>query len=177
MLRRYRHYLEDLIENHLPGSTDAVQLTGALQAVCAVCDHIEDARQLQENQRQLHRVQKMLKGRRVRIISPGRRYIREGWLSLVPSSGEEVKHRMIFLFSDVLAVTAPCHPLHPINAHKFCCRALYPLRECRVERVLGHTQSQGGLISLSFQREKLLLMSANQQDMNSWYECLLTAMR
>ncbi|XP_073468275.1 rho guanine nucleotide exchange factor 39-like [Aquarana catesbeiana] len=176
-LVRYRHYLTDLVGNNFPGSTEFVQLNGALQAVSAACQYIENAQQLQENEIQLQRVQKLLKGRRVRIATPGRRYIREGWLSLVPPSGEEVKHRMLFLFSDVLAVTSSCHPLHPINAHKFCCQAIYPLRECRVERVLGHTQSQGGLISLSFKREKLLLMSSDQQDMNSWYECLLTAVR
>ncbi|XP_040191713.1 rho guanine nucleotide exchange factor 39 isoform X2 [Rana temporaria] len=176
-LVRYRHYLTDLVGNNFPGSTESVQLNDALQAVSAACDYIEDAQQLQENEIHLQRVQKLLKGRRVRIATPGRRYIREGWLALVPPSGEELKHRMLFLFSDVLAITSPCHPLHPINAQKFCCRAVYPLRECRVERVLGHTQSQGGLISLSFKMEKLLLMSSDQQDMNSWYECLLSAVR
>ncbi|XP_072269732.1 rho guanine nucleotide exchange factor 39 [Pyxicephalus adspersus] len=176
-LVKYRHYLVDLVENNIPGSMDSVQLNRALQAVSAVCEYIENAQQLHENELQLQRIQKLLKGRRVRIATPGRRYIREGWLSLVPPSGEELKHRMLFLFSDVLAVTSPCHPLHPVNAHKFCCQALYPLRECRVERVLGHTQSQGGLISLSFKREKLLLMSDDQQDLNSWYECLQTAVR
>ncbi|XP_068128879.1 rho guanine nucleotide exchange factor 39 [Hyperolius riggenbachi] len=174
---KYRHYLKDLVENILPGSRECVQLNGALQAISDLCDHIEDIQQHKENQLQLQRVQKLLKGRRVRILSPGRRYIREGWLSLVPPSGEDVKHRMLFLFSDVLAVTSPCHPLHPVNAHKFSCLALYPLRECQVERVLGHTQSQGGLISLSFRKEKLLLMSDNQQDLNSWFECLVMAVR
>ncbi|XP_069819476.1 rho guanine nucleotide exchange factor 39 [Dendropsophus ebraccatus] len=174
---RYRHYLLDLVENTFPDSPDSAQLNGALQAVSAVCDHIENIQQLQENQEQLQRVQKLLKGRRVRILEPGRRYIREGWLSLVPQSGEDVKHRMLFLFSDVLLVTVPCHPLHPFNADKFSCRSIYPLRECKVEKVLGHTQSQGGLISLSFRREKLLFMSSNQQDLNGWYEGLVMAVR
>lgn len=174
---RYKHYLLDLVENTFPGSSDSAQLTGALQAVSDVCNHIENIQQLQENHQQLHRVQRLLKGRRIRIVSPGRRFLREGWLSLVPSSGEDVKPRMLFLFSDVLLVSAPCHPLHPFNAHKFCCRAVYPLRECQVEKVLGHTHSQGGLISLSFTREKLLFMSSDQQDMNVWYESLVTAIR
>ncbi|CAN2391389.1 rho guanine nucleotide exchange factor, partial [Pristimantis euphronides] len=132
---------------------------------------------MQENDQQLQRIQNLLKGRRVRIVSPGRLFIREGWLSLVPPSGEDVKHRMVFLFSDVLVVAARCHPLHPVSAHKFCCRAVYPLGGCQVEKVLGHTESQGGLISLSFRREKLLLMSSSQQDMNGWYESLTVAVR
>ncbi|XP_040276625.1 rho guanine nucleotide exchange factor 39 isoform X2 [Bufo bufo] len=174
---RYRHYLLDLVENTFPDSPDSAHLNGALQAVCHVCDHIENMQQLQENDQQLQRVQKLLKGRRTRVLSPGRRFIREGWLSLVPPSGEEVKPRMLFLFSDILLVTAPCHPLHPFNAQKFCCRAVYPLMECQVEKVLGHTQGQGGLISLSFKREKLLFMSSNHQDMNGWYESLVMAVR
>ncbi|XP_075043634.1 rho guanine nucleotide exchange factor 39 [Mixophyes fleayi] len=174
---RYKHYLQDLVDNTFPGNTDSVQLNRALQAISEVCEYSENLKQLQENDQQVQRVQKLLKGRRVRIACPGRRYIREGWLSLVPPKGEDVKHRMIFLFSDILVVTSRCHPLHPFNAQKFCCHAVYPLRECQVERVLGHTQSQGGLISLSFKREKLLLMSSNQQDINSWYDCLVTAVR
>ncbi|XP_073540757.1 rho guanine nucleotide exchange factor 39 isoform X2 [Phyllobates terribilis] len=174
---RYRHYLQDLLENTFPGSSDSAHLNGALLAVTDVCDHIENLQQLKENDQQLRRVQGLLKGRRIRILSPGRLFIRDGWLSLVPPSGEDVKHRMLFLFSDVLLVTAPCHPLHPVNAHKFCCRGVYPLRECQVEKVLGHTQSQGGLLSLSFRREKLLFMSSNQQEMNGWYESLVMAVR
>uniref|UniRef100_A0A803K018 Rho guanine nucleotide exchange factor 39 n=1 Tax=Xenopus tropicalis TaxID=8364 RepID=A0A803K018_XENTR len=173
----YRHYLRDLAENSLPGASDFAQLKGALHAVGDVCQYIDGIAQNCENDRQLRRVQSLIKGRRVRLLIPGRRYIREGWLSLVPQSGEEVKKRMLFLFSDVLAVASPCHPLHPINAHKFACRALYPLRECQVERVLGHTQSRGGLISLTFAKEKLLLMSTDQKDINDWYECLVAAVR
>ncbi|XP_066458315.1 rho guanine nucleotide exchange factor 39 [Eleutherodactylus coqui] len=173
----YRRYLLDLVENTFPSSSDCAQLHGALRAVSDVCDHIENLQQQQDNDQQLQRVQRLLKGRRIRIASPGRLFLREGWLSLVPPSGEDVKPRMLFLFSDVLLVTAPCHPLHPFNAHKFCCRAVYPLGECHVERVLGHTTSRGGLISLSFSREKLLFMSSDQQDMNGWYESLVVAVR
>ncbi|KAG9462110.1 hypothetical protein GDO78_014891, partial [Eleutherodactylus coqui] len=144
----YRRYLLDLVENTFPSSSDCAQLHGALRAVSDVCDHIENLQQQQDNDQQLQRVQRLLKGRRIRIASPGRLFLREGWLSLVPPSGEDVKPRMLFLFSDVLLVTAPCHPLHPFNAHKFCCRAVYPLGECHVERVLGHTTSRGGLISV-----------------------------
>nr|NP_001082576.2 Rho guanine nucleotide exchange factor 39 [Xenopus laevis] len=173
----YRHYLRDLAENSRPGASDFAKLTSALHAVSDVCQYIDTIAQDCDNERHLRRVQSLIKGRRVRILIPGRRYIREGWLSLVPQSGEEVKQRMFFLFSDVLAVTSPCHPLHPINCHKFTCRSLYPLRECHVERVLGHTQSQGGLISVSFAKEKLLLMSTDQTDINDWYKCLVGAVR
>lgn len=88
------------------------------------------------------------------VLSPpqqlGRWYIQEGWLMVVPTKGEEVKRKMFFLFSDILIATKPCHPLHPLNSDKFSCQAVYPLNQCTVDKVFGHTQSQGGLLSVSF---------------------------
>lgn len=80
---------------------------------------------------------------------PGRWYIREGWLLVVPSKGEELKRRMFFLFSDILIAAKPCHPLHLLNSNKLSCQAVYPLHQCSVDKVFGHTQSQGGLLSVS----------------------------
>lgn len=79
----------------------------------------------------------------------GRWYIREGWLLVVPSKGEELKHRMFFLFSDIFIATKPCHPLHLLNSKKLACQAVYPLHQCVVDKVFGHTKSQGGLLSVS----------------------------
>lgn len=70
---------------------------------------------------------------------------------VVPPNGGEAQPRMFFLFSDVLLVAKPCHPLHPWNSHKFACQAVYPLIQCTVGKVFGHTkESQGGLLSVSF---------------------------
>lgn len=80
---------------------------------------------------------------------PGRWYIREGWLSVVPAKGEELKRRMFFLFSDILIAAKPCHPLHLLNSNKLSCQAVYPLHQCSVDKVFGHTWSQGGLLSVS----------------------------
>ncbi|XP_042702682.2 rho guanine nucleotide exchange factor 39 isoform X4 [Chrysemys picta bellii] len=104
-------------------------------------------------------------------------YIQEGWLMVVPTKGEEAKRKMFFLFSDILVATKPCHPLHPLNSDKFSCQAVYPLSQCTVDKVFGHTQSQGGLLSLSFPHKTLLLMSSNQEDINNWYLNLTTAIR
>lgn len=79
----------------------------------------------------------------------GRWYIREGWLLVVPSKGEELKRRMFFLFSDIFISTKPCHPLHLLNSNKFACTAVYPLHQCVVDKVFGHTRSEGGLLSVS----------------------------
>lgn len=79
----------------------------------------------------------------------GRWFIREGWLLVVPSKGGELKRRMFFLFSDICIATKPCHPLHLLNSNKLACQAVYPLHQCRVKKVFGHTQGQGGLLSIS----------------------------
>uniref|UniRef100_A0A8D2KWM9 Rho guanine nucleotide exchange factor 39 n=1 Tax=Varanus komodoensis TaxID=61221 RepID=A0A8D2KWM9_VARKO len=111
------------------------------------------------------------------LLLPGRWYLQEGWLMVVPCKGGEVQRRMFFLFSDVLLVTKPCHPLHPWNSHKFACEAIYPLSQCTVGKVFGHTRSQGGLLSLSFSHAKLLLMSHDQEDFNTWTQNLEAAVR
>ncbi|XP_051791735.1 rho guanine nucleotide exchange factor 39 isoform X3 [Erpetoichthys calabaricus] len=102
-------------------------------------------------------------------------YIREGWINVLHPKSKEAKQKMVFLFSDILLVTKPCHPLHPTNSNKFSCQAVYPLLECSVDKVFGYTRSQGGLISLTFPHEKLLLMSNDQEDINDWYRCLSSA--
>ncbi|XP_010723592.1 rho guanine nucleotide exchange factor 39-like [Meleagris gallopavo] len=84
---------------------------------------------------------------------------------------------MFFLFSDIFISTKPCHPLHLLNSNKFACTAVYPLHQCVVDKVFGHTQSEGGLLSLSFPHKTLLLMSTDQQDINDWHQSLTTAVR
>ncbi|XP_054862247.1 rho guanine nucleotide exchange factor 39 isoform X3 [Amphiprion ocellaris] len=104
-------------------------------------------------------------------------YIREGWLKIVPPKGSEAKPKMFFLFSDMLLEAKRCSPLHPNNGDKFAGQHAYPLQDCNVEKVFGHTRSQGGLLSLTFPKAKLLLMSSNQEDLNDWYQSLSSAVR
>ncbi|XP_041057985.1 rho guanine nucleotide exchange factor 39 [Carcharodon carcharias] len=172
---QYKHLLLDLAENTSPDSPEFQQLTNAVKAVSEVSQHIQDQTRRHENYLQMLRVQKLLKGRRSKVLAPGRKYIREGWLAIVPSKGEELKHKMFFLFSDILLMTKPCHPLHPVHSDKFAWQKAYPLIEGTIEKVFGHTKSQGGLISLTFPEEKLLMMSNDQEDINDWYRCLSVA--
>ncbi|KAG7236816.1 hypothetical protein INR49_000193 [Caranx melampygus] len=113
------------------------------------------------------------------LISPWSRrwYIREGWLNVVPSKGAEAKPKMFFLFSDMLLQAKRCSPLQLTNGDKFIGQHMYPLQECTLEKVFGHTRSKGGLLSLTFPRAKLLLMSSNQEDLNDWYQSLSSAIR
>uniref|UniRef100_A0A663FHD8 Rho guanine nucleotide exchange factor 39 n=1 Tax=Aquila chrysaetos chrysaetos TaxID=223781 RepID=A0A663FHD8_AQUCH len=155
----------------------AAIISEAVKSISEVSRWVQDTVRKRENSLQLLRVQKLLKGQKTQVLTPGRWYIREGWLLVVPSKGEELKRRMFFLFSDIFIATKPCHPLHPLNSNKLACQAVYPLHQCVVDKVFGHTQSQGGLLSLSFPHKTLLLMSSEQQDINDWYQSLTAAVR
>ncbi|KFQ74650.1 Rho guanine nucleotide exchange factor 39, partial [Phaethon lepturus] len=170
---RYKHFLRDLLENTSPYSAEHQKLAKAVKSVSEVSQWVQDVIHKRENSLQLLRVQKLLKGQKTQVLTPGRWYIREGWLLVVPSKGEELKRRMFFLFSDIFVATKPCHP----HSNKLACQAVYPLHQCVVDKVFGHTQSQGGLLSLSFPHKTLLLMSSDQQDINDWYQSLTAAVR
>uniref|UniRef100_A0A803V9R7 Rho guanine nucleotide exchange factor 39 n=1 Tax=Ficedula albicollis TaxID=59894 RepID=A0A803V9R7_FICAL len=148
-LHQYKHFFRDLLENTSPDTAEYQKLAKAVKSVCEVSHWVQDIFDKRENSLQLLRVQKLLKGQKTQVLSPGRWYIREGWLLVVPSKGEELKRRMFFLFSDILVAAKPCHPLHLLNSNKLSCQAVYPLHQCSVDKVFGHTWSQGGLLSVS----------------------------
>ncbi|XP_030624574.1 rho guanine nucleotide exchange factor 39 [Chanos chanos] len=174
-IQQYKHFLRDLTENTSPDNLEFQQLSRAVKAISEVAQRIQDNARSHENHLQLRRVQKLLKGRKTKVLAPGRWYIREGWLKTVPPKGTETKPKMFFLFSDILLQAKPCSPMHPTNGDKFACQRVYPLKECTVDKVFGHTKSQGGLISLTFTKAKLLLMSSDQEDINDWYRSLSLA--
>ncbi|XP_023151654.1 rho guanine nucleotide exchange factor 39 isoform X2 [Amphiprion ocellaris] len=174
---QYKHFLQDLAANTSPDNPEFEQLARAVTAVCEVSRRIQDNARCHENHLQLCRVQKLLKGRKTKVLATGRWYIREGWLKIVPPKGSEAKPKMFFLFSDMLLEAKRCSPLHPNNGDKFAGQHAYPLQDCNVEKVFGHTRSQGGLLSLTFPKAKLLLMSSNQEDLNDWYQSLSSAVR
>lgn len=174
---QYKHFLQDLASNTSPDHPEFQQIARAVDAVCEVSQRIQNNTRRHENHLQLCRVQKLLKGRKTKVLAAGRWYIREGWLKMVPTKGKEAKPKMFFLFSDVLLQAKRCSPLHPTNGDKFAGQHAYPLQDCSVEKVFGHTRSQGGLLSLTFPKAKLLLMSNNQEELNDWYQSLSSAVR
>uniref|UniRef100_A0A3Q0T5M2 Rho guanine nucleotide exchange factor (GEF) 39 n=1 Tax=Amphilophus citrinellus TaxID=61819 RepID=A0A3Q0T5M2_AMPCI len=174
---QYKHFLQNLISSTSRENPEYEQLSRAMTAVCEVSQRIQDNTRHHENHLELCRVQKLLKGRKTKVLAAGRWYIREGWLKVVPQKGAEAKPKMFFLFSDMLLQAKHCSPLHSTNGHKFAGEHAYPLQDCTIEKVFGYTRSQGGLLSLTFPRTKLLLMSSNQEDLNDWYQSLSSAIR
>uniref|UniRef100_A0A8C4YZR7 Rho guanine nucleotide exchange factor (GEF) 39 n=1 Tax=Gadus morhua TaxID=8049 RepID=A0A8C4YZR7_GADMO len=171
-IHQYKHYLQDLTETTSPEDPEFQQLSGAARAVSEVSCRIQDNARSHQNHLQLLRVQRLLKGRRTKVLAPGRWFIREGWLRRVPTKGVEATPRMFFLFSDMLVQAKRCGPPH---GGKFSGQHAYPLQDCTVDKVFGHTRSQGGLLSLSFPKAKLLLMSCDQEDINDWHQSLASA--
>uniref|UniRef100_A0A8C6TSB3 Rho guanine nucleotide exchange factor (GEF) 39 n=1 Tax=Neogobius melanostomus TaxID=47308 RepID=A0A8C6TSB3_9GOBI len=176
-VQQYKHYLDDLAANTSPHHPEFQQLSRASEVVSELSARIEENARHHENQLQLQRVQRLMTNRRVRVNTPGRWYIREGWLKVVPPKGSEAKAQMFFLFSDMLLQTRRSSALSLSNTDRFEVHRVFPLDQCAVEKVFGHTRSQGGLLSLSFPKAKLLLMSSDQDDFNNWFNCFTSAVR
>nr|XP_057925005.1 rho guanine nucleotide exchange factor 39 isoform X2 [Doryrhamphus excisus] len=176
-IEQYKRFLQVMAANTSPDDPEFQQLSRAVAAVELLHQRIQKNTRRHENHLQLCRVQKLLKGRKTKVLAAERWYIREGWLKVVPSKGADVKPKLFFLFSDMLLQTKRCSSLHPTSSDKFIGQHAYPLNQCAVEKVFGHTKSKGGLLSLTFPRAKLLLMSSNQEDLNDWYQSLCSAIR
>lgn len=172
---KYKHFLQDLAANTSPDNPEFQLLSRAMTAMCEVSQRIQNNTRRHENHLQLCRVQKLLKGRKTKVLAAGRWYIREGWLKVVPPKGADAKPKMFFLFSDMLLQAKRCSSLQFTNREQFAGQHAYPLQDCTVEKVFGHTRSQGGLLSLTFPKAKLLLMSCNLEDLNDWYQSLSSA--
>eukprot|EP00066_Takifugu_rubripes_P030112 XP_011619378.1 PREDICTED: rho guanine nucleotide exchange factor 39-like [Takifugu rubripes] len=114
----------------------------------------------------------MMRGQKTKVLAKGRWYVREGWLNVVPPKGTGTKPKMFFLFSDMLLQAKRCSSLLPTSGGSFVGQCAYPLLDCTVEKVFGHTRSQGGLLSLNFPKAKLLLMSSSQENISDWYHSL-----
>uniref|UniRef100_A0A8C5E1H2 Rho guanine nucleotide exchange factor (GEF) 39 n=1 Tax=Gouania willdenowi TaxID=441366 RepID=A0A8C5E1H2_GOUWI len=176
-MEQYERLLQAVSANTSPLSPEFEQLTEAVSAVGVVSLRALKNRRHHENHMQLCRVQKLLKNRRSRVVRAGRWFLKEGSLLVVPIKGSETKLRMFFLFSDVLLQTKRCSRFHLTQADKFSAEHVFPLLHCQVDKVLGHTRSQGGLLSLTFPKAKLLLMSNDQESLNDWYQSLTSATR
>uniref|UniRef100_UPI00358FC44E rho guanine nucleotide exchange factor 39 n=1 Tax=Myxine glutinosa TaxID=7769 RepID=UPI00358FC44E len=182
-LQQYKVFLRNLLRTQVQDTWSSTISLVILMQTCAERAVTETCRQVglfkasQRNLEHLHRVQSMLKSRRFNIMHQDRVYIREGWLFVAPKKGENLKERMFFLFSDMLLMCRQCHPFHPVHEGKLECQAAFPLLKGSVTKVFGDTSGQGGLIKLTFDREDLLLMSHNQEDISDWFDQLDSSIR
>ncbi|XP_068945102.1 rho guanine nucleotide exchange factor 39 isoform X2 [Petaurus breviceps papuanus] len=174
-LQQYENLVVALAENTRPDSPDYQQFSKVAQKLSEVTQRVSAIGREHENVRQLHRIQSLLSGRLAKGLTKGRWFLRQGWLLVVPPKGEP-KSRMFFLFSDALLMAKPRSVLHILYGGTFVCQALYPMAQCQLQRIFGHSGGPGGgLLSLSFPHEKLLLMSTDQEALSRWYHSLTVA--
>ncbi|XP_029423848.1 rho guanine nucleotide exchange factor 39 isoform X3 [Nannospalax galili] len=146
-LQQYENLVVALAENTIPNSPDCQQLTRAARLISETAQKVHTIGQKHKNDQHLRRVQALLSGRQAKGLTSGRWFLRQGWLLVVPASGEP-RPRMFFLFSDVLLMAKPRPPLHLLKSGTFVCRALYPMAHCQLCRVFGHSGGPcGGLLS------------------------------
>ncbi|CAL8277955.1 unnamed protein product, partial [Gadus morhua 'NCC'] len=69
-IHQYKHYLQDLTETTSPEDPEFQQLSGAARAVSEVSCRIQDNARSHQNHLQLLRVQRLLKGRRTKVLAP-----------------------------------------------------------------------------------------------------------
>ncbi|XP_049629811.1 rho guanine nucleotide exchange factor 39 [Suncus etruscus] len=176
-LQQYENLVVALAENTSPNSSDHQQLTRAARLISETVQRVHAIEQTHKNDQHLLRVQALLCGHRAKGLTSGRWFLRQGWLLVVPPRGEP-RPRMFFLFSDVLLMAKPRSTLHLLQKGTFACRALYPMAHCQLHRVFGHSEGPcGGLLSLSFPHEKLLLMSTDREELLRWHHSLTLAIR
>ncbi|CAO2580564.1 Rho guanine nucleotide exchange factor 39 [Lemmus lemmus] len=143
-LQRLQHSVGNEVDGVVPG---------AARLVSATAQRVHAIGQSQKNDQHLLRVQALLSGRKAKGLTSGRWFLRQGWLLVVPPTGEP-RPRMFFLFSDVLLMVKPRPPLHLLKSGTFVCRALYPMSQCQLSRVFGHSGGTcGGLLSVSYRWE------------------------
>ncbi|KAK2492762.1 hypothetical protein MC885_008438 [Smutsia gigantea] len=174
-LQQYENLVVALAENTGPNSPDHQQLTRAARLISETAQRVHTIGQKHKNDEHLQRVQALLSGRQAKGLTSGRWFLHQGWLLVVPPHGKP-RPRMFFLFSDVLLMTKPRPPLHLLQSGTFACQALYPMAQCELHRVFGHTGGPcGGLLCLSFPHEKLLLMTTDQEELLHWCHSLTLA--
>lgn len=169
---RYRLLLQEVLSHTTPFQQDYYTLQNALQEVERTARHINGLVQEQENMEKMLQLQKSLRHGRPGIITPGRKFVREGILMKVSSNGRRPLPRYFILFSDMLIyciIRAGKTPSQP-GALKCCC--VLPLKRCIVQPVLSQ-----GVLRLSCQGETLILFSTCVDDTKKWLEALQQALK
>lgn len=169
---RYRLLLQEVLSHTTPFQQDYYTLQSALQEVERTARHINGLVQEQENMEKMIQLQKSLHHGRPGIITPGRRFIKEGILMKVSSDGRRPLPRYFLLFSDMLIyclVRAGKTPSQP-GSLKCCC--VLPLKRCVVQPVLSE-----GVLRLSCHGETLILFSPCVDDTKKWMEALQQALK
>ncbi|XP_063244519.1 rho guanine nucleotide exchange factor 39-like [Bacillus rossius redtenbacheri] len=168
---RYCLLLKEILA-HTPAShPDYGVLQRSLHEVEQAARHINSLVHDYENMQKILELQRSLCGNQPCIVSPGRKFIKEGMLMKVSPHGKKAHPRYFVLFNDMLMY---CKLLRssPAEPGSLRCSCVLPLKQCRVVEILSQ-----GMFKLTCHHEALLLYSASSQEGAAWIAALKDAVK
>ncbi|KAJ9579954.1 hypothetical protein L9F63_004427, partial [Diploptera punctata] len=168
---RYRLLLKEVLSYTPTTHPDYTVLLASLREVEKAAGHINSLVQEHENMQRMLKLQRCLCGGKPRIITPGRRLIKEGILMKVSEKGRRSHFRYFVLFSDMLMyckikISPPSGP----NSLKCCC--ILPLKKCTVDEILSK-----GMFKVTCHGETIILCSPSIEEGDSWISALKNAVK
>jgi len=135
---RYRLLLTELINHTEESEEEHTILKAALQQIESVARHINEQIRDQENMQRMIRIQRSLAHSKPKIITPCRRFIKEGSLKKVSSDHPSSAHQRYFiLFNDMMLYCKVRNNCEPSQKSSLICSCVLPLRHCKAEAVMG----------------------------------------
>nr|CAD7410747.1 unnamed protein product [Timema poppensis] len=179
---RYCLLLREVLAHTAPSHPDYNVLQRSLSEVERVAKHINGLVQDYENMQKMLELQRSLCGNKPCLITPGRRFIKEGMLMkrLVNNGGQVSPHgskahpRYFVLFNDILIY---CKLLRgtstlPLGPNTLRCSCILPLKKCSVEEILSK-----GMFKVTCHHETIILYSSSTEEGSSWTAALKDAVK
>ncbi len=169
---RYKLLIEDVIKNTPDSHPDKANLQEALGQIESVAWHINEQLREHENALKMLDIQKSLVGCYPKILTPGRRLVKQGNLMKVPKTATTSGNpRYFVLFSDMLMYCkvkiAGSGKLYLPKTNALECNFLMPLKHASVEPVVGK-----GVFKVTCKKEELILYSAEGQGSEEWVDAI-----
>ncbi|KRX39109.1 Telomere length regulation protein TEL2 -like protein, partial [Trichinella murrelli] len=139
-----------------------------VQQIGALAETVDSCIEEFENSAKIIAVQNMLDGCAPKLVMPGRKLLKEGLLNKMSSSNSGFRHRMFWLFTDIILYAKPA--MKKKNRYQCCC--ILPLRHCMIERILGRS-----MFRLICKDEVLLLHAEQYSVMDEWVVAIENAIR
>ncbi|XP_069674405.1 rho guanine nucleotide exchange factor 39-like [Periplaneta americana] len=168
---RYRLLLKEVVSHTPHTHPDYGVLLASLHEVEKAANHINGLVQEQENMQRMVKLQACLSRGRPRIVTPGRRLLKEGTLLKVSPQGRKSHSRYFILFNDMV-LYCKMRQIPPTEPNSLKCCCILPLKKCSIEEILSK-----GMFKLTCQNETLILCAANTEEGEGWISALRTAVK
>ncbi|KRZ14786.1 putative protein tag-52, partial [Trichinella zimbabwensis] len=165
---RYKLLLEQILKLLDNSSRQHLQISKLVQQIGALAETVDSCIEEFENSAKIIAVQNMLDGCAPKLVMPGRKLLKEGLLSKMSSSNSGFRHRMFWLFTDIILYAKPA--MKKKNRYQCCC--ILPLRHCMIERILGRS-----MFRLICKDEVLLLHAEQYSVMDEWVVAIENAIQ